>query len=182
MDSRGLLLQASITEFRRYKILADQALAQVSQEAWFYLPAAESNALAHLVKHVAGNLRSRWTDFLTTDGEKPHRHRDSEFELDASDSVENLQARWEEGWKAVLTTLEALSADDLERTIIIRSQPHSVVEAIQRSITHTAYHCGQIVQLAKQIRGADFKVLSIPKGQSEAFLQAMQERYEKKRG
>lgn len=97
MDSRGLILQASITEFRRYKILADQALAQVSREAWFYLPAAENNAQAHLVKHVAGNPRSRWTDFLTTNGEKPNRHRDSEFELDANDSVENLQARREEG-------------------------------------------------------------------------------------
>lgn len=182
MDSRGLFLQASITEFRRYKTLADQALAQVSQEAWFYLPAAESNALAHIVKHLAGNLRSRWTDFLTTDGEKPDRHRDNEFELDANDSVENLQARWEEGWKAVLNTLEALSADDLGRTVFIRGQPHAVVEAIQRSSTHTAYHCGQIVQLAKQIQGADFKNLSIPKGHSESFLQALQERYKKKRG
>lgn len=91
MDSRGLILQASITEFRRYKILADQALAQVSREAWFCLPAAENNALAHLVKHVACNLRSRWTDFLTTDREKPNRHRDSEFKLNANDSVLDLR-------------------------------------------------------------------------------------------
>jgi len=182
MDSRGLFLQATITEFRRYKTLADQALAQVSQEAWFYLTAVESTTLAHIVRHLAGNLRSRWTDFLATDGEKPDRHRDSEFELGANDGVENLQARWEEGWKAVLNTLEALSADDLGRTIFIRGHPHTEVEAIQRSISHTAYHCGQIVQLSKQIQGADFKSLSIPKGHSESFSQAMQERYKKKRG
>jgi uncharacterized damage-inducible protein DinB len=182
MDSRDLFLHASITEFHRYKTLADQALAQVSRQAWFYLPAEQSNTLAHIVKHVAGNLHSRWTDFLTSDGEKPDRHRDSEFELDTNDNIENLQARWEAGWQAVLNTLEALSADDLGRTIFIRGQPHTVVEAIQRSITHTAYHCGQIVQLAKQIRGADFESLSIPKGQSEAFSQALQETYKKKRG
>ena len=172
-------LQATIAEFRRYKDLSDRALGQVSEGEWFFVPAEESNCLAHIVKHLGGNLRSRWTDFLTTDGEKPDRVRDHEFELFEDDTVLWLREGWEQGWAALLGTLEGLSEDDLERTVTIRSQPHLVPDAIQRSLAHTAYHSGQIVQLVKIIRAADFQNLSVPKGQSAEFLRMMQEKYKK---
>lgn len=177
-SSEGLFLQASIAEFKRYQKLAEQSLAQVSQAEWFYTPAPENNSIAIIVKHLAGNLRSRWTDFLESDGEKPQRKRDSEFELEG-DSIESLRQRWEAAWSVLLGTLESLEPEDLTRTVYIRSQPLSVPEAIQRSLAHTAYHVGQIVLLAKQIKGANFQTLSIPKGQSEQFLQAMQGQHEK---
>jgi uncharacterized damage-inducible protein DinB len=177
MSSALLFLSATVAEFRRYKDLSGRALAQVSEEEWFFVPAQESNSLAHIVKHLGGNLRSRWTDFLTTDGEKPDRIRDTEFELFEEDTLERLRAGWAAGWAAVLGTLEGLNEDDLGRTVTIRSQPHSVPEAIQRSLAHTAYHSGQILQLAKIIRAADFQNLSVPKGQSTEFLRKMQEKY-----
>jgi len=174
-----LFLKASIFEFERYKKLSESALAQTSDEEWFYIPAPESNSLAIVVKHVAGNLRSRWSDFLTTDGEKPDRHRDLEFELTEADSVENLRQRWKEGWNVTLGTLKSLEAADLTRTVTIRSQPVSVVDAVQRSLAHIAYHSGQIVQLVKHLRGAEFDNLSIPKGKSEEFLTSMRQQHTK---
>lgn len=176
--SQGLFLQASIAEFKRYQKLAEESLAQVSEAEWFYIPAPENNSIAIIVKHLAGNLRSRWTDFLSSDGEKPDRVRDREFELE-DDTLESLRQGWEAAWKVLLDTLEALGPQDLSRTITIRAEPHSVPQAIQRSLAHTAYHVGQIVLLAKQIRGADFHSLSIPKGQSQQFLQAMREQHQK---
>ncbi|MDX2004610.1 MAG: DUF1572 family protein [Meiothermus sp.] len=179
MGAATLFLEATAAEFRRYKELSDRALVQVGEAEWFYVPARESNCLAVVVKHVGGNLRSRWTDFLTADGEKPDRVRDAEFELFEGDTVQGLLEGWEGGWAAVLGTLATLTEADLGRTITIRSQPHSVPEAIQRSLAHTAYHGGQIVQLAKMIRAEGFENLSVPKGQSAQFLRLMEDRYRK---
>lgn len=178
MGTAVLFLQAARAEFKRYKDLCDRALAQVSEAEWYYLPATESNSLAHIVKHLGGNLRSRWSDFLTSDGEKPDRLRDQEFELYESDTIKHLLEGWEQGWALVLDNLEGLSETDLTRSITIRSQPHSVPDAIQRSLAHVAYHSGQIVQLVKLIRGSDFQTLTVPKGESQQFLQQMQEKYQ----
>lgn len=175
----GLFLRASIFELERYRKLSEDALAQVADDEWFFVPAPESNSLAVIVKHVAGNLRSRWSDILTTDGEKPDRNRDTEFGLTGADTVENLRQRWKESWEITLGTLERLTPADLSRTVTIRSQPVSVVDAVQRSLAHVAYHCGQIVQLAKQLRGAEFTSLSIPKGKSEEFLESMRQQHRK---
>ncbi len=177
MNSSELFLKAAIAEFERYKSLAEKSLAQVTPEEWFFVPAQESNSLALLVKHLAGNLRSRWRDFLTSDGEKPDRNRDTEFELDQNDTAEHLRTRWDEAWAIVFATLQGLKPEDLEATIRIRSQPARVPEAIQRSLTHVAYHVGQMVQLAKMIRAEDFQNLSIPKGKSGEFLKAMQKKF-----
>lgn len=179
MGTAILFLQAARAEFKRYKDLCDWALAQVSEAEWRYTPAEDSNSLAHIVKHVGGNLRSRWRDFLTSDGEKPDRLRDQEFELYQSDTVATLLEGWEHGWVAVFEALDGLSEADLTRIVTIRSQPHSVPDAIQRSLAHVAYHSGQIVQLAKLIRASDFQTLTVPKGKSEEFLRQMQEKYQK---
>ena len=135
-------LTGAAWEFRRLKKLADDAVDQVSDTDFFHRPDASSNSVALIVKHVAGNLRSRWTDFLTADGEKPDRHRDQEFEIAAGDTREALLHRWEEGWRRVFGTLESLTSADLEKTVFIRSEPHSVLEAIQRQLAHNAYHAG----------------------------------------
>ena len=164
-------------EFRRLKKLADDALAQISDAEFFLRPDASSNSAALIVKHVAGNLRSRWTDFLTTDGEKPDRRRDQEFEIAAEDTREALLHRWEQGWRRVFETLESLAPADLERTVFIRSEPHSVLEAIQRQLTHNAYHAGQVVFLAKRLRAGEWKTLSIPRGKTEEFNARMRDRF-----
>lgn len=181
MNPSELFLKATIAEFERYKNLAEKSLAQVSPEEWFFIPASESNSLAHIVKHMAGNLRSRWRDFLTTDGEKPDRNRDAEFELFDSDTPESLIAAWNEGWAIALASLKGLGLQDLEATVTIRSQPHTVPDAIQRSLAHTVYHVGQIVQLVKMIRGENFQNQSVPKGQSKAFLENLEKQYKKPR-
>lgn len=155
--------------FRGYKRLAEATLAQLAEDEFFYAPDAESNSVAIIIKHISGNLRSRWTDFLTTDGEKPDRNRDQEFELHQEATREQLMMQWEAGWESLFQTLAGLQAGDLTRTIYIRSEPHSVVQAINRSLTHYAYHVGQIVYLGKQIRKATWKSLSIPKGKSAEF-------------
>ena len=174
-----LLLKATLHEFSRYKTLSEGALAQVSDQEWFYVPNAQTNCIAIIVKHMPGNLRWRWQDFLSSDGEKPDRKRDNEFELYPSDTVSNLGKRWQESWEITLETLESLESQDFSRTITIRGEPLSVVDAIQRSLAHTAHHVGQIVLLAKLVRGSAFKSLSIPKGQSEQFFQAMRARHAK---
>lgn len=154
--------------FRNYKDLAERALEQISSEEYFQAIDRESNSIAVIVKHIAGNLRSRWTDFLTSDGEKPDRDRDSEFVCDG-DSQESLKVSWDTGWKSVLNTLESLNQDDFSRTVMIRGEGFSVSKAINRSLTHTAYHVGQIVFLAKFFCGSDWRSLSIPRGQSKEF-------------
>jgi len=161
-----------LREFRRTKDLADRALAQVPDGDFFATISAETNPIAVVVKHVAGNLRSRWTDFLTTDGEKPDRDRDAEFVIGAGDGRDTLTARWEEGWSVLFATLEALRDADLERTVTIRGEPHTVIQAVLRQHAHYAYHAGQIVLLARYFAGDAWRTLSVPKGGSATFNRA----------
>ena len=153
-------------QFRQLKNLADRALAQVRDEDLFATLDAKSNSLAILIQHMAGNMRSRWTDFLTSDGEKPDRNRDSEFEVAAGTSRADLQARWEEGWRCLFQTLTALSEEDLTLTVLIRAEPHSVIKAINRQLTHYGYHVGQIVFLCKHFASDHWRTLSVPRGRS----------------
>ena len=155
--------------FRYYKKLAERAMAQCPDDALFTALDAESNSIGIIVKHMAGNMRSRWKDFLTTDGEKPDRDRDSEFEAPAKTRAE-LIAMWEGGWKYVFDALEPLTDAELTRTVTVRSKPHSVMQAITRQVTHYAYHVGQISFLAKHFvtkSGRKWESLTIPRGQSK---------------
>ena len=162
-------LEDARRQFRGQKKLVERALGQVADPDFFRALDPESNSIGLIVKHVAGNLRSRWTDFLTSDGEKPDRRRDAEFEVEAADTRESLRARWESGWATLEATMGALTVDDLTRVVTIRGEPHSVAKAINRQLTHTAYHAGQIVFLAKHFAGASWRSLSIPRGKSEEF-------------
>jgi hypothetical protein len=161
-------LEDSLSLFRQYKKLAEGAMEQVTDEQLVQVLDPEMNSIALTVKHMAGNMRSRWTDFLTSDGEKPDRNRDMEF-LDPPASCTALKKMWEEGWQYVFTALEPLSDADLSRTVAIRGEAHSVMQAINRQLTHYAYHCGQIVLLAKHFRHHDWRSLSVPRGQSAEF-------------
>lgn len=165
--------------FRDYKSLSDKAIEQVPDSEFFSAVNADSNSIAILVKHMAGNLRSRWRDFLTTDGEKEDRDRDNEFIIESSDSRESLMAAWETGWAVALASIDALTIHHLSKTITIRSEPHSVVEALNRSLTHAAYHAGQFALLAKQYAGSDWKTLSIARGSSASFLDSKQKKFGK---
>ncbi len=158
----------TLQAFRNYKKLAERAIEQVSADEFFKAIDAEANSIAVIVKHLGGNLRSRWTDFLTTDGEKADRFRDSEFAAE-SDTRESLDALWETGWNALFATLESLKIEDFGRTVKIRGEDFSVVKAMNRSLAHTAYHVGQITFLAKHFRAGDWKTLSVPRGQSGEF-------------
>jgi hypothetical protein len=171
-------------QFRSQRKLAEAALEQVDDEAYFAQLDGESNSIAIVVKHIAGNLRSRWRDFLTTDGEKPDRHRDTEFEIGPIGTPEEraqqraaLDAAWREGWEILEQALAPLGPDDLLRTVTIRGEPHSVVQAIHRQISHYGNHVGQIVLLAKHARGAEWKTLSVPRGKSGAFEQTVRNRF-----
>ena len=168
MDGKRYLEETG-RELRRYRALAERALAHVPPERWSAEPAPGSNSLAILVKHVGGNLRSRWTDFLTTDGEKPDRDRDGEFEIRAGDDAAALRALWDAGWSAFLASLGSLGDGDMERPVRIRGETLSAFQAIQRSLAHTAQHVGQIVYVAKMLRGDGWKTLSIPRGASKSF-------------
>ena len=161
-------LSDAIQSFRNYKKLAEKAMAQVSDEEFFRLIDRESNSIAIIVKHIGGNLRSRWTDFLTSDGEKDFRDRDTEFVAE-SESRENLMQSWEDGWQCLFDALEPLGPDHFEKKITIRQQPHTICEAINRQLTHYAYHIGQITFLAKHFRTSDWQTLSVPKNKSQAF-------------
>ena len=160
----------AVQSFRNYKKMAERAMEQVSDEEFFALIDTESNSIALIVKHIAGNLRSRWTDFLTTDGEKDFRNRDAEFEL-IGDTRESLMRFWESGWQTLFDNIEPLTADDFSRTVPIRGDRHTIVEAINRQMTHYAYHVGQIVLLAKHFKSAEWQTLSIPKNKSADFNQ-----------
>ena len=162
-------LADALGELRKYKTFAEKALAQVSDGDWFRRLDPESNSLALVVKHMSGNMRSRWTNFLTTDGEKPDRDRDSEFEQSDDDTKEAVLARWESGWRLLFEALAPLTADDLQKTVTIRGEPHTVLQAINRQLTHYASHVGQIVFLAKHLAGARWQTLSIPRGKSRQF-------------
>jgi uncharacterized damage-inducible protein DinB len=161
-------LTDSLDLFRYYKNLAERAMAQVSDEQLLTVLDSEANSIAVIVKHMAGNMRSRWTDFLTSDGEKPDRNRDTEFE-DAPATRAAMLALWEEGWQCLFKALGALSESDLQRTVTIRGEAHSVMQAINRQMAHYSYHCGQIVLLAKHFMHADWKSLSVPRKQSADF-------------
>ena len=156
--------------FRNYRTLGERAMAQVPDEDLHRLLDAESNSIALIAKHVGGNLRSRFRDFLTTDGEKPDRNRDTEFELAGVPTREEVMRWWNEGWSVAMAALEALTPEDLERTVTIRGEPFLVVEALNRAAAHAAYHVGQIVFLAKHFAGPSWTSLSIPKGRSAEHM------------
>jgi len=159
----------ALEAFRNYKKLAERALEQIkTDDEYFRALDAESNSLAVIVKHVGGNLRSRWTRFLTTDGEKADRNRDSEF-VTESDTRASLNELWEMGWNALVSTLESLTVTDFGKTVTIRGEDFSVLKAVNRALAHTAYHVGQIAFLAKHLRASDWKNLSVPRGQSGEF-------------
>src|SRR5215207_4922433 len=159
------------SELRKLKVGAERALAQVSDEDLLASLDSEANSLAVLMKHMAGNMLSRWTDFLTTDGEKPDRHRDGEFVVDSGTSRADLFAFWEAGWSRLLDSVDALTPEDLGRSVTIRAEPHTVPRALHRALIHYAYHVGQIVLLAKHWRGEAWQTLSVPRGKSEEFNQ-----------
>jgi len=161
-------LQDSLALLRTYKSMGERAMAQVSEDHLQTTLDPESNSIAIIVKHMAGNMRSRWTDFLTTDGEKPDRHRDTEFEAPPATRAA-LMEMWESGWRCVFAALEPLSDSDLERKVYIRSEPHSVMQAINRQVGHYACHIGQIVFLAKYFQSSSWSSLSIPRRKSAEF-------------
>jgi len=162
-------LKDAILQFRKLKELGEDALDQVTDEDFFTKLDDESNNIAIILGHLAGNMRSRWTDFLTSDGEKPDRNRDQEFILKPEDTRLNIMKKWDDGWNTVFEALEPLKIGDLEKTVFIRCEPHSVIKAINRQLTHYAYHVGQIVFLARHFSKNNWRSLSIPKGKSEEF-------------
>ena len=174
-DCAAAYLDEARRSFRGHKRLAEGAFAQLADEEMFAVIDPEANSVAQIVKHMAGNMRSRWTDFLTSDGEKPNRNRDTEFEMNAGTTRAQVMECWELGWKCVFDALESLRPEDLGRTVTIRNEPHSVVQAINRQIAHYAYHVGQIVFLAKHLKSSDWKSLSIPRGQSQQVNAMAQE-------
>jgi hypothetical protein len=171
-DLAAHYLDEAHRQMRGHKRLAEGAMAQLKDEDLFIALDPESNSVALIVKHMSGNMRSRFTDFLTSDGEKPDRYRDREFELSPTTTRADLTKWWEEGWACVFTAIEALKPEDAMRTVTIRSEPHTVLQAINRQIAHYAYHTGQIVFLAKHIRSGKWKTLSIARGKSEDYKTA----------
>lgn len=161
-------LQSALKQFEYYKMLGDKTMAQLTEDKLFWQHHEECNSIATIIKHLYGNMLSRWTDFLTTDGEKEWRNRDAEFENDLT-SKEQVLELWEEGWKCLLTTLNSLKEEDLSKTIYIRNQGHTLVEAINRQLAHYPYHIGQIVYLGKMICHHQWLTLSIPKGNSKSY-------------
>ena len=158
-------IEAALFDLKRTKAMVERAVSQLSDQELHRQIDPESNSVAVLMKHIAGNMLSRWTDFLTSDGEKPTRNRDGEF-IDEFKTRDELMAFWERGWTCALHAIESLTPDDLTRTVHIRSEPHSVPLAIMRQFGHYSSHAGQIVFLAKHLRGAEWKTLSIPRNRS----------------
>jgi len=169
-------LENAAAELRNLKKMADRAIAQVADADLFTTLDEESNSLAVLLQHVGGNLRSRFRDFLTTDGEKPDRDRDAEFVIAPGTGRADLLARWEAGWTTLLDAVDALRPVDVGATVTIRGEPHSLVQALERAVIHLAYHVGQIVLLAKHARGREWQTLSVPRGASAAINRAMLEK------
>ena len=166
--------------FDSIKTTAERAAAQVDDAAFFAPLGDEENSIALLMKHMAGNRRSRFTDFLTSDGEKPDRNRDAEFEQSPAESRVAIVARWDEGWRILFAALDTIAPGDLTRTVTIRGEPHTVIQALSRQLVHQSQHAGQIVLLAKHAAGARWRTLSIPRGQSAAFTSQLADR--QKRG
>src|SRR5450631_3676270 len=173
MDPASHYLEEVRRQFRGYKKLAEGALAQLTDQEMFLALDAESNSAAVIVKHMAGNMRSRFTDFLTSDGEKPDRHRDQEFEVDSGMTRAEVMAWWEAGWASLFAAVDALEPEDVMRTVTIRGEPHTVLQALNRQVAHYAYHAGQMVFLAKHLRSQEWKSLSVPRGKSEEVNQKM---------
>ena len=169
-------LNDALATFSGYRKLAERALAQISDEELFETIDEESNSIAVVMKHLARNMISRWTDILTSDGEKPDRNRDLEFVIESQDTQADLFAYWEKGWECLLNALESLRPTDFERKALIRGEEHTIVQAVNRQMTHYAYHVGQIVFLAKHFRSKDWKSLSVPKNRSSSFNEYMQQR------
>ena len=170
-------LSDALRNFRSYKKLAEEALAQTSDKDIFRLIDPDANSIAMLIKHMAGNMRSRWTDFLTSDGEKADRHRDQEFEIDPNTTRADVNEWWERGWQCVFQAITPLKPRDLERKVFIAGREHTVLQAITRQLLHYAGHVNQIVLLAKHFRGAEWKSLSIPKGQSETYARQFEQQH-----
>lgn len=162
-------LKDALANFRSYKKLAEKALAQVHGVELLWTIDDEANSIAVIMKHISGNMLSRWTDFLTTDGEKPDRNRDMEFVISDEMTDEDLMTQWEQGWQCLFDALEALTPEDFNKNVLIRGEEHSIIEAINRQMTHYACHIGQIVFLAKHFRSSDWKSLSIPRNRSADF-------------
>lgn len=162
-------LSLSLDRFEQLRSLGTKTLEQLNDEQIHWSPDAESNSIAVIVQHLYGNMLSRFTDFLTSDGEKPNRNRDMEF-IEQKLSLNELQKRWDIGWDCVFAAMRPLTQDDLDREVFIRGESHTVMEAILRQISHYAYHVGQIVYIGKHLKGAEWKTLSIPKGKSEQFV------------
>lgn len=174
-------IQIVLNRFQSVKLLGTKAIEQLSIDDIHWSPNSESNSIAVIVKHVSGNMVSRWTDFLHTDGEKPFRNRDDEFK-DSITSTQELMEIWDNGWNVLFHALHQLTEHDLEKIIYIRGEGHVVIDAIERQMAHYAYHVGQIVYLAKQMKNNSWQSLSIPKGKSEEFLQEMLEKHDKNNG
>ena len=163
-------LEDSLSLFRHYKQMAERAIDQLTPEQLYATLDPEMNSIAVIMKHMAGNMRSRWTDFLSTDGEKPNRNRDSEF-IEPPATREALIRMWEEGWQTVFSALAPLSEADLSRTVLIRTEPHSIMQAINRQMAHYCGHIGQIIFLAKHLQHENWKWLSVPRNRSAEFNQ-----------
>jgi hypothetical protein len=171
------ILSSTRREFASLRQLAERAMTQVDDEAFFRTLGDDENSVGLLAKHIGGNLRSRWTEIFTTDGEKPDRNRDGEFQRGDGDTRERVTATWQSGWEALEETLASLSPPDLDRTITIRSEPHTVSRALIRSLAHTAGHVHQIILLCRHWMGPDWQTISVPRGASKAFEQRMRDRF-----
>lgn len=170
MIPRQEFLEDILFTFHKQKSQAEKAIEQIDSDVIFFRKPAEfSNSIAIIMKHVAGNLKSRWTDFLTTDGDKSWRDRDDEFLITENDTRESLMAYWQDGWQTLFRTLSQLTEADLTKIVTIREEPHKVYQAIHRSLSHIGYHVGQIVYLCRLLKTEDWKWLTIPPGQSDAF-------------
>ncbi len=168
-DVAGHYLEEARRQMRGHKRMGEAAMAQLRDEDFFFTLDSEANSIAVLVKHLAGNMRSRFTDFLTSDGEKPDRFRDREFEVTPATTRGEVMTWWDSGWTCVFSAIDPLKPEDVMRTVTIRGEPHTALQAINRQIAHYAQHIGQIVFLAKHLRSSEWRTLSIPRGKSEEF-------------
>lgn len=179
MNTLGTVyLESAIKRFLTYKVLGDMTFAQLEEKDFYYTPGESSNSIAVIIQHMHGNMKSRWTNFLTEDGEKPGRNRDEEFSPPTC-SKDQLIGLWEEGWRCLLETLRSLRDDDLLLTITIRREPLIVIDAINRQLAHYPHHVGQIVYIGKEILDRNWQSLSIKKGESQAFNKTMEDKYKK---
>ena len=168
-DAAAHYLEEARRQLRGHKRMGEGAMSQLKDDQFFITLDPEANSVAILVKHLAGNMRSRFTDFLTSDGEKPDRFRDGEFELTPATTRADVMKLWEEGWARVFAAIDPLQPEDVMRTVTIRGEPHTVLQAVNRQIAHYAAHIGQIVFLAKHLRSSEWKTLTIPRGKSEEY-------------